>query len=210
MKNQKDKRSEYFQGISCFFFEHRGSPFFLSSKELELIKKWEEMKIPLNVVCEGIQKTFENPRKKGRKIHSLAYCDYQVLKSFEQYRERQVGQKNKVENRDEKRKKVKNKIQEFLKYMPEELYFLKNIYTEGKRMLSSSNFEEQELEELDKKVRASLLAHIGIEERKNVRKNVLKDYNLTDEKQIERISRLALEKNLRDRYKIPYLSLFYY
>jgi hypothetical protein len=43
-----------------------------------------------------------------------------------------------------------------------------------------------------------------------VKRGVLKDYEFKQAEEFERIFRIKLVKVLRDRYKIPYISLFYY
>lgn len=60
----KEAGSKYFQSIALHFFKHRGAPFFLSSKELDYIAGWEKMGIPLHVVLEGIERSFESYRRK--------------------------------------------------------------------------------------------------------------------------------------------------
>ena len=68
MKRDDGETSQYFQAVSRFFYEQRGAPFFLSSKEIENIRKWKNMGIPLKIVLEGIKDCFVTHRgKSGRK-----------------------------------------------------------------------------------------------------------------------------------------------
>ena len=94
MEKKQRARNRYFQEIAHEFLKSRGAPFFLSSKDLDLIAAWEKMGIPLRVALEGVDRAFENYRAKTAarpKILSLAFCKNQVLKAFEQYKERKVG-----------------------------------------------------------------------------------------------------------------------
>jgi hypothetical protein len=48
------QRSRYFQEIARAFFDRRGAPFVLSSRDLVTIAAWEEQGIPLH---SGLRKT---------------------------------------------------------------------------------------------------------------------------------------------------------
>jgi hypothetical protein len=48
------------------------------------------------------------------------------------------------------------------------------------------------------------------EEKKRVKRRIAKDYEFKEEEEFERIFKIKLVKVLRDKYKIPYISLFYY
>lgn len=209
----KEAGSKYFQSIALHFFKHRGAPFFLSSKELDYIARWEKMGIPLHVVLEGIEISFESYRRKpGRKtkIQSLAFCDLQVLKAFEQNRERKVGHKKRIVERHEKRDRAKAEVEKFLAKIPQQISYLKEAYSLAQKVLSQSHFEEEELERIEGKIEELLWKNSLDEEKERVRSGVLKDYEFKQEEEFERIFKIKLVKVLRDKYKIPYISLFYY
>jgi len=209
----KEAGSKYFQSIALHFFKHRGAPFFLSSKELDYIARWEKMGIPLHVVLEGIERSFESYRRKsGRKtkIQSLAFCDLQVLKAFEQNRERKVGHKKRIVERHEKRDRAKAEVERFLAKIPQKIYYLKEAYSLAQKMLSQSHFDEEELERIEGKIEELLWKNSLDEEKERVKSGVLKDYEFKQEEEFERILKIKLVKVLRDKYKIPYISLFYY
>src|SRR5512137_174737 len=86
-------QSGYYQEIARVFLERRGGPFFLSPKDQSAIAAWEEKRIPLGVVLEGIARTFDGltARKRGTKAVSLAFCDRQVEAAFAQHRDRAAG-----------------------------------------------------------------------------------------------------------------------
>lgn len=211
---RKDKdRSEYFQSIARYFFKQRGAPFFLSSRELELVSKWEKMEIPLPVVLEGIKRAFESyKRKRGKKtrIQTLSFCERQVLNAFDQYRERKVGSERMRIERTEKRKLAKAEIKTFLDNLPEQIRYLKEAYSRAQRLLSRSSVEEEKLEQIEGEVEELIRKHSSVEEKDRVKRDVYSEYNVKDDEEFLRIFRIKLVKAIRDRYKIPYISLFYY
>ena len=209
----KEARSKYFQSIALHFFKHRGAPFFLSSKELDYIARWEEMEIPLHVVLEGIERSIEiYKRKPGRKakIQSLAFCDLQVLKAFEQDRERKVGHKKRIVERHEKRDRAKAEVKNFLEKIPHQISYLQEAYSLAQKVLSQSHFDEEKLERIEGKIEELLWKNSLDEEKERVKRRIAKDYKSKEEEEFERIFKIKLVKVLRDKYKIPYISLFYY
>jgi len=209
----KETRSKYYQSIALHFFRRRGAPFFLSSKELDYIARWEEMEIPLHVVLEGIERSIEiYKRKPGRKakIQSLAFCDLQVLKAFEQDRERKVGHKKRIVERHEKRDRAKAEVERFLEKIPQQTSYLQEAYSLAQKVLSQSHFDEEKLERIEGKIEELLWKNSLDEEKERVKRRIAKDYKSKEEEEFERIFKIKLVKVLRDKYKIPYISLFYY
>ena len=212
MSKIKDKqRSQYFQAIARHFFRHRGSPFFLSSKDLDLITRWEKMGIPLRVVMEGITKAFENlgsKQHKQSKILSLSYCHPQVVKAFQQFKERRVGSKGSGSDRRDKKEKAKAEIKKFIKILPIEVSFLKDVYSQAYELLSQSQPEEEGLELLDQEVERLIVEKFLQEEPGGRERDVRKERG-GNESQLE-IRRIKWVKQMRERHRIPYISLYYY
>lgn len=209
----KEAGSKYFQSIALHFFKNRGAPFFLSSKDLDYIARWEKIGVPLHVVLEGIERSFESYRRKpGRKakIQSLAFCDLQVLRAFEQDRERKVGHKKRIVERHEKRDRARAEVERFLAKIPKQINYLKEAYSMAQKVLSQSHFDEEELERIEGKIEELIWKNSVDEEKEKVKSGVLRDYELKQEEEFERIFKIKLVKVLRDKYKIPYISLFYY
>ncbi len=207
------RRSKYFQSVAIHFFKRRGAPFFLSSRDLDYIARWEEMGIPLHVVLEGIERSFETYRRKaGRKakIQSLAFCDLQVLKAFEQDRERKVGHKKRIVERHEKRDRAKEEVERFLAKIPHQISYLKEAYSLAQKVLSQSHFDEEELERIEEKIEELLWKNSLDEEKARLKREIIKDYEFKEKEELERIFKIKLIKVLRDKHKIPYISLFYY
>jgi len=207
------KRNKYFQEIAYFFLQERGAPFFLSSKDLDLIATWEKMGIPLKVVLEGFERTFENRRTKPGlrgKIHSLAFCKLQVIKAFEQYKERKIGTDRRGYERDEKRRKIKDEVQKFLRDVPSTLSYLEDIYAQALRILSRKNVKEEELEQIEAEVEELLFKHSPEKEKELAKKEILEKYSHKEGEEFQSIFKLKLVKFLREKHKIPYISFFYY
>ena len=213
MSRRDKKRSDYYQSIARYFFKQRGAPFFLSSSELDIVAKWEEIEIPLSVALEGIRRAFENYRgKPGKKskIQTIAYCEPQVLMAYEQYRERRVGGDRKPAKREEKRALARAEVKRLLDTLPEKLGYLRETYSLARRLLSRRQVEEEKLERIDGEVENLIWEHSSQEERDAVKKTVRQAYKVEKEEELSRIIKIKLVKDLRDQCKIPYVSLFYY
>ena len=211
MSRIKDKQSsQYFQAIAHHFFRHRGSPFFLSSKDLDLITCWEKIGIPLQVAMEGITRAFENlgsKQRKQNKILSLSYCHPQVVKAFQQFKERRVGGKGSGSDRKDKKEKAMAEIKTFIKILPIEVSFLKDVYSQAYELLFQNKAEE-ELEPLDQEVER-LLVEKFLQEKPEGREKDVRNDGRRNENQLE-IRKIKWVKQMRERHRIPYISLYYY
>ena len=213
MNKREQERSEYFQSIARFFFKQRGAPFFLSSKDLDLIARWEKRKIPLSVVLEGIRRCFENyARRPGKKtrIQTLAFCEKQILRDFDQQRERRVGIEGMRVERKEKRERALAEVKRFLKSLPPEVGYLKEAYFRAQELLSRSHVDEEELERVESEVEALIWNRSPEDEKRKVKSEAAAEFKWREEESLSRISRIKRVKNMRDKHEIPYISLFYY
>jgi hypothetical protein len=211
--NPDEERSVYFQSIARHFLARRGAPFFLSAKDLNLIAAWEEARIPLPVVIEGIEKAFENFRRrpqKKEKVLSLLFCQAQVLKAFELDRDRRVGQRRRFEPRDDKRRRARAETEKFLARLPRDISFLKDVFLEALEKMAETEMSEEHLERLDECVERLLVTHADVGDQKTVGGEIQVEYRNLGRQERERIFEIRLVKHLRDKYKIPYLSFFYY
>ncbi len=213
MRMEISEKEQYFRLISRRFLSLRGAPFFLSSKELDQIENWLQTGIPLRVVLEGIQFAYEDFRKKpvrrGRKLH-LGFCDARVFKSFKQYKDRKVGLKQKVDNEDDKKETVKIEAEAFLGKMPEDVAYLKAVYFEAVKELSRETFNEDNLEHNDEKIEVLLLMNAPQEEKDKAEEYARRELKILDAGELGRVINLKIIKSMRDKYKIPYVSLYYY
>jgi hypothetical protein len=213
LKKSERERKEYFQSITRHFLKLRGAPLFLSSKELDLISRWEEMEIPFPVVLEGIDRAFEifksKPGQKA-KIQALAFCELQVLRAFEQHRERKVGKRKKGLARDEKREQARREVQKFLKALDPPINYLKEPYSRAQEILSERQIDEEDLERIEEEIESLLWKNSSKEEKNRVKRELRQELKFKDEDEWMTIFKIKLVKSLRDRYKIPYISLYYY
>jgi hypothetical protein len=207
------EKSLYFQEIARTFFSLRGAPFVLSSRDMVTISSWEKMGIPLRTVLEGVERAFENYRKRtvrGRKMPSLSFCEPEVLRAFAGLRDRGVGRAEKVESREEKRKKIKAEVKRFLESLPPEASFLGGVYREALGLLSRRGASEESLERLDARAEELIAKLAEAPVRGEVERRVRADFPDRPADELQRIFLLELVKRWREKHRVPYLGYFYY
>ena len=210
---RRESRSFYFQEIARTFFGLRGAPFVLSSRDMVTISSWEEKGIPLRIVLEGIERAFENYRKRavrGRKISSLSFCQTEIMRVFAEFRDRGVGRAEKGESREDKRKKIKLEVKRFLKSLPLEAAFLSEVYREALSVLSQKEASEETLERLDARAEELITRQSDTADRAEVERYVRADFPGRQAEELRGISQIELVKRWRERHRVPYLSYFYY
>lgn len=192
--SRRQKQSFYYQQIAQAFLARRGAPYVLSSQDMVTISSWEKAQVPLRVVLEGIERSFERSRPRlprGRKMSSLSFCQTEVMKAYAEFKDRRIGRGQKVSSRDEKRKRARREVQAFLDSLTPEVEFLGEAYREALSALSRKSVEEEALERWDERVESLVLRKAGAAEQNET-------------------AALRLIKEWREKYQIPYLSLFYY
>ncbi len=192
--SRRQTQTFYYQQIAQAFLSRRGAPYVLSSQDMVTISSWEEAQVPLGVVLEGIERAFERSRPRlprGRRMFSLSFCQPEVMKAHSAFKDRRVGRGRTEISRDEKRKKAGRDVRAFLGALPPEVGFLGETYREALAALSRKNVEEEMLERWDEKVEALILRNAGTAEQNGA-------------------AALRIVKEWRGKYRIPYLSLFYY
>jgi len=210
---KEERENRYFQEIAHSFLENRGAPFFLSSKDLALIETWERMGIPLQVVLEGIKRVFENHRSKPGpkgKILSLAFCRREVLNAFEQHKERRVGSQKRGNVREAKQKKAREAVQKFLEGIPSSVRYLEDVYIRALNLLSRKDLEEEEIERMEQEIEQLLFKHCSQQEKDRMKQELMKRYSLKSEEELQSVFRTKVVKAQRERFKVPYISFFYY
>jgi len=212
MNQDFSRRQDYYQKIARAFLKHQTSMFFLPPRDLALIAEWEKLQIPLEPIIEGIERTFASQitKKKKRKIYSLGQCEKEILRAYSQYQERLVGKKSVTVDRSDKIQRVRQEISSFLHNLSPDLDFLLPTLNRAKTILEAESLEEAALEELDEEVDQLLLEKAPAEETEFCRQETREDYPGKTEEELREIQRIRLIKNQRRKYRIPYLSLFYY
>jgi hypothetical protein len=212
MKREEEKTNRYFQAVSRFFCELRGAPFFLSSKEVENIREWHNLDIPLPVVREGIKDCFVTHRKKpGRKgkILSLAFCHPFVMRAYKAFKERKVGSKKKAFDKKKKQEELKREVKNFLASCPQSYTDLQEIFVRVLNCICDSA-DEDYLEELENEVEAFIIKMASEAEREQIRKEVMVEFGSKSPQEQDRIIDIKLIKYFREKYEIPHISLYYY
>ncbi|MBE0460840.1 MAG: hypothetical protein IBX60_04315 [Candidatus Aminicenantes bacterium] len=207
------KKSQYFQTIARYYMELRGAPFFLSPKEMDLVDRWERKGIPLRVAIEGIKNAFDVRQKVSRSkksIFSLSFSHPHVMKSFALYQERKVGGRSKPVMAETQRSKIMEAVKGFLNALPIQVAYLKQVYIQVRNILSKEDLDEKELEELEERIEGLIVQNADEEVMKCMKKEVKVEYELESGDEFNRILRIKLVKHTREKYKIPYVSSFYY
>jgi len=207
------KRNFYFQEIARVFFGLRGAPFVLSSSDMVMISSWEERGIPLRIVLEGMERAFERYKKRaigGRRMYSLSYCGPEIQKAYAEFRDRGIGRSEKGESRADKRKKIRAEVQRFLESLPPGADFLGEVYREALIVLGRRGAPEETLERLDVKVEELITREADPAIRAEVEKRLEADFPGRAPEELRRIFIIELVKLWRGRYRVPYLSYFYY
>lgn len=83
----------YFSEIEEYFVQKRGKNLLVSPLDWSLIETWKEDGIPLHIVLRGIDRSFENLLKLGKKSTptTLSYCDGAVREAFREFQESRIG-----------------------------------------------------------------------------------------------------------------------
>lgn len=212
MKRSDEETSLYLRAVSRFFIAHRGAPFFLSAEEIDIIKEWKSRGIPLHTVREGIETCFaarkKVPGRKG-KIKSLAFCRPVVLQSYRAYKERKVGSSKETIRKEDKRKKLKKAIENFLAACPDGFPGIRQVFSRALNLISQDS-EEEFLEDLENEVEALALGMASETEQEEIRITVMAEFGDRSLQEQERIQRLMLIKHVREKYAIPHIPLYYY
>lgn len=88
-----EDEASYGTRVEEAFIEERGTPFFLLSKDWQLIRGWREGGVPSDTVIRGLRGAFEKKRSRGdaSKISSLSYCANAIEVLWEMERRGLVG-----------------------------------------------------------------------------------------------------------------------
>lgn len=98
---------EYKERVNDYFLHKKGEGLILSPQNWMVIGKWEKMGIPLNIVVQGIDRTFENVSQdtlRGRKIHLLSYCEPEILNLWGRYKKKVPLKEKKAQPEKQPRK----------------------------------------------------------------------------------------------------------
>jgi hypothetical protein len=208
-------REGYFRGISGRFIALRGAPFSLSPADLALISSWESAGIPLDVVLEGIEEAFA--LRPGRshvagKIRALSFCRTSVEQAFARHRERSVGEKRADGGgmTGKKRLAARAEAEDFIRRAPSAVLTFRPEYEKALRLLAAEKPDMDALERLDETIEAALRASAGPGERREAEAAVSRDHPRLRGEAKKAAVEILMVKNIREKHRIPHVSLFYY
>jgi hypothetical protein len=209
----EDRRGRYFQDIATAFFRLRGAPFILSSGDMVTIAGWEQAGIPLGVVEEGLRLAYEKARTarpSPRRLSSLAFCDREVKRAFQEHRDRRVGRGIAPVARSRKAGQARQAVRTFLEADPPGAGYLREVYGRALALLSGKRVSEADLERLEADAERLMLEHAGGLEREEAERRLRADFAGQPPGQHDEILAVELVRRTREKYAIPHLSLFYY
>jgi len=210
-----DPRERYFRGISDRFLALRGAPFSLSPADISLISAWEAAGIPLDTVLEGIEQSFTlrpgRPHAPG-KVRTLSFCRASVERAFEHLRERDVGGTRPPggAKTPAKKKAARAAAEDFLARRPAGFEALLPEFEKALVLLSAERPEDEALERLDGKIDAALRASVPAADIRSAAASIGREHPDLGGSEKKAAAAVRLVKSLREKYRIPYASLYYY
>jgi hypothetical protein len=228
----------YFTEIEDAFVRRRGKHLFLSPMDWALMEMWKQQGIPLHIVLRGVEKSFDSYEAKPRKrsVKTLLYCQEEVEAQFAEWVESHVGSAVEVESSDTDETKFSfAAIAEHLERSRKALCELAKSRTQQddlsealtravallcdveKDFSSSTTLDTRKLEDsltgLERMLSDSMFAVASstlLDELKDGIKEQLKPYrNQMEAAVYKQAFENLLLKDLRKRFDMPRLSLFY-
>ena len=106
--------------------------------------------------------------------------------------------------------KIISVINLFLSHSPHHLDELNRLFTQLRNELSQGSWEEEYIEKTEAQIEAILVNKATPQERKHATDAAVSEYGVRGGEEFERVVRLRLIKELRQKYQIPYVSPFYF
>jgi hypothetical protein len=92
---QQPRPPTYLAQIEEYFFKYRRQGGALSPKNWLIAERWEQMGIPVHIVCKGIKKTcrgFRSAHKEGEeRIDILTYCEPEIFRLWKEHKRALLG-----------------------------------------------------------------------------------------------------------------------
>lgn len=214
-EGRESERGPYYQIISRELLKLRGFPFFLTPKDIELIRFWQEQSIPVRVVLEGLAQAAERFKAKRQSLKgmTLTMCKPFVEKAAAQHRERQAGGgQTSKKTREDKKKLAAVNVRSFLRQQADGVEDeVKKLLSRALDILEAPCLDESGLEMIDEEVDCFLWSKAERLEIAKVKKELQQvNAGLITEAASDLLARTLFVKQKRKSKKIPYVSLFYY
>lgn len=209
---------KYLNRVEDFFIEKRGTPFILSSEDVQLILYWFKKGVPEKVIKNGIETVFERLKDKGeeKKINSIKYCAQKIEELFkEEEKKASRSWHTKGEEIDivSSLNKAKEAINSFfenkIEYKKQKENYLKKI--EKLKNLEDLDEIEDNLKKIEEKIIDLYYKNIIPEEKemqkKEVEKNLPKEVKNLPILIKNSIIKMILFEKIKKEKNIPTLSL---
>ncbi|MGB8959903.1 MAG: hypothetical protein WCC00_12920 [Candidatus Aminicenantales bacterium] len=207
-------QSGYYQEIARAFLERRGGALVLSPKDQSAIAVWEEKRIPLSVVLEGVGRTFDRLKARGRATRpvSLAFCDREVEAAFAQHRDRAAGRKKApdVAARSDKKDKARREIAKALEAPAAADPEMTRLLRSALEVLSAPRPDAAALEPIEAEIEEALWTGATAAEKAAAAAETAKMARGQGSAGLEETVRRRVIMAARLRRRVPHVSLHYY
>lgn len=208
-------QSGYYQEIARAFFARRGGPFFLSPKDQAAIAAWEAKKIPLDVVLEGLGRTFDDLKARGRTTRtvSLVFCDRNVEAAFAQHRDRAAGRHGghaAAPRADKKEDRARREIRRALEGLPAGDTEMKRLLEKALETLAAARPDADELERIEAEIEEALWAGATAAEKAEAETETRHALKGRKPGGFEDAVRRRIVLTARARRRVPHTALHYY
>ncbi len=212
--DDENGQSGYYREIARAFLGRRGGALLLSPKDQAAIAAWEDQRIPLRVVLEGIVRTFEGLKARGRatKAVSLTFCDREVTAAFAQHRDRAAGRRKAQEAgpRSDKRDRARREIGQAVEALTPEDALVKRLLREALAALSDSPADEATLERLETEIEEALWSGAAAADKAEASADAAEGPRARRPAVSGEDLRRRVVMTERARRRIPHVSLHYY
>jgi len=207
-------QSGYYREIARAFLARRGGALVLSPRDQAVIAAWEGRRIPLDVVLEGIGRTFDGLRARGREARpvSLAFCDREVEAAFAQHRDRTAGRRKGPEaaSGPGRRERARREIAKALDSLPPDDLEMRSQLLAALEAVSAAEPDEAALERLDAAIEDALWAGATAAEKTQAEAEARKSLKGRAPSGLEEAVRRQAVLAARARRRLPHVSLHYY
>ena len=124
------------------------------------------------------------------------------------FRERTVGRTPEKGRKNDRKKAIREAINDFLRRLPTETGWLDAPF---RRVLNGlSAMSEDDLERAEEELEALLLQRASFGDKENVEDAVHADFPGVEDGEYHRIFEILLIKHMREKYRIPHVAPYYY
>jgi hypothetical protein len=195
-------QSGYYQEIARSFLARRGGALQLSPKDLAAIASWEEKRIPLDIVLEGIERTFDGLKVRGRQVEA----------AFAQHRDRGAGGKRAGEAapRRDKAARVRREIDRALESLPASDLALRRLLQEALEALGGARPNPETLERIEAGIEQALWDEATSEDKATASAEALKAQEGRRPAGFEDTVRRRAVMAVRARRRVPHVSFHFH